>query len=156
MRLLLPTLVFAVIPSLGFTQDIPDKAVQAAYCEGVIMGQIKYLQNLPPLDCSNSPLDQSLCESIKEDSDLNKVRNRYVKIYNYVELYSRDNTTRFNLNNFTLTGIGDFNDYIATGNRAFPKCFSIENKEKHVECLKSNNLNSEKIVKCSKFDPTDF
>lgn len=150
-------LLLLFIPSFAFAQQnaIPDKAIQAAYCEGVVMGQINFAQNVPVLDCEKTPLDKSLCNSIKASVNLDATRNRYMKLYSYVELYSQDQNTKLHLMNFTIAGIGDFNDYMKSLQETFPKCVS-HNQAKIEACIKANVVKLDKVQKCLDFDPTDF
>lgn len=155
MRLLMNTALLLLCAASAYAQEIPDKAVQAAYCEGVVMGQIKFAQDIPQLDCENTPLDKSLCNSIKASSNLDDTRNRYMKIYSYVELYSQNQNAKAHLLNFTIAGIGDYNDYMKSLQATFPKCLS-HNQAKIEACVKANVIKSDKVEKCMKFDPTDF
>lgn len=165
MRLLLPTIVFtaAIFPLMAIADDSSalHQAVRASYCQGLLSGQIKLMQDLSSgIDCSNWQMvyiSRQECANALTEARTQQARivTSAYKMMTFLGVYQAEHpNTQSSLQDFFIIGLKDFNDYWISSQDGV-KCISM-NKQKIVECLKKTIINGDKVKECDNFDPTNF
>lgn len=164
LRLVLTTIAFILFFNPTYADQIPDKAVQSSYCEGVISRSINtFYDPASKMDCPDNlqhPETKGWClEQVNFAKEkLYDLRNRMMKMENYVEIYmNKAPNTTSSIQNFFFMGQRDYDEGEKNLNDISELCTKEGSFEKAQTCIKRTpNPMWSKTQKCLTFDPTDF